>query len=241
VLRDAAETARSRPGSAWLAAWQHASRAARAAIDRALDSTTPAFEGRIAREVLASAPDGTLCMIGNSTAVRDVDTFAGTSERLELVGNRGASGIDGLLSTALGAAAVGERPVLVLIGDLSYLHDIGALHTAQRHRISATVVVVNNDGGRIFSRLPQSRMPENLQRYFITPHGVALAEAAPLPGVRLRRVAPEQLREAVGRALATAGLDVLEVVVPGGSSAALHRACLDAASRDLTAAMGRAA
>jgi 2-succinyl-5-enolpyruvyl-6-hydroxy-3-cyclohexene-1-carboxylate synthase len=111
--------------------------------------------------------------------IRDVAlTWAPTDRSVRIAANRGANGIDGLLSSAMGAAVAWEGPVVALCGDLSALHDLTALAAAARLEIPLTVVVVDNDGGGIFHFLPQREHPEYFERHFATPHGLDLAAAA---------------------------------------------------------------
>ena len=90
--------------------------------------------------------------------VRDMDAWLPSTDRAITVrSNRGANGIDGVVSTALGSAAVAAGPVALVVGDVSFLHDLNALVAARLHGLSATIVLVNNDGGGIFSFLPQAQ------------------------------------------------------------------------------------
>ena len=142
------------------------------------------------RMVLDELESGTLLVVSNSMPVREVDAFLRASPRdLRVLGNRGASGIDGLLSTALGAAAAQAGPALLLCGDLAFLHDVGGLLAAHRHGLSLAIVVLDNDGGGIFSFLPQATaLPGELfERFWGTPQAVDLAALTQLHGVGTRR------------------------------------------------------
>jgi 2-succinyl-5-enolpyruvyl-6-hydroxy-3-cyclohexene-1-carboxylate synthase len=141
------------------------------------------------------------------------------------MGTRGASGIDGVVSTAVGAAAAKDGPVALLIGDLSFFHDINGLWALRRHGLSLTVVLVNNDGGGIFNFLAQAEAaPEHFEQWFGTPHGLDFAHAVALHGGRYERLegaggwAP-RIREA----LATDGLTVLEVRTDRVRNVTQHR------------------
>ena len=164
----------------WSAAWQNADRAARAALESSL--SFPSEPGVVAA-LAGVIPDETTLYVGSSMPVRDVDAFFPSIERrVRFMSNRGANGIDGLLSSGLGAAATGG-PVIVLSGDLSLLHDLTALGTAARFALPITVIVVNNDGGGIFHFLPQAAFPEYFERLLGTPHGTDFQGAADLFGI----------------------------------------------------------
>ena len=160
-----------------------------AAIESALTHEEDPFEGRAVSEVAALLPDGATLVVGNSMPMRDVDAFVrGDQRRLRIVSNRGANGIDGVISSALGAAAVADGPVVLLVGDLSILHDLNGLLAAAKFGLDATVVVLNNDGGGIFSFLPQAEQLDapTFEALFGTPTGLDIAAAAGSSGHRTR-------------------------------------------------------
>ena len=162
-------------------------------------------------------------MIGNSMPVRDVDTWAGTrAAPLDVVHQRGASGIDGLVSGAAGALAAAARPVTLLLGDLSLLHDLGGLALARRAEHPLVIVVVQNGGGRIFEHLPVVRSVERerFDKCFTMSEPVDLAEAASAFGVRFVRVATSaELGVALEDAWHLAGATLVEAIVPPGDGA----------------------
>jgi 2-succinyl-5-enolpyruvyl-6-hydroxy-3-cyclohexene-1-carboxylate synthase len=190
---DEARTAHDEPagGAAdWLRPWHDAAIAARGVLEsRALDDSTP-LEAGIALRLIRSMPADALLVVGNSMPIRDLDAFCTRiPQTVTILGNRGANGIDGLVSTALGAAAAARKPTVLLLGDLAFLHDVGALHLAARLRLPLLVVVVNNDGGGIFHALPCAGLGETFERVFATPHGLELSPAAALGGIAALKIA----------------------------------------------------
>jgi 2-succinyl-5-enolpyruvyl-6-hydroxy-3-cyclohexene-1-carboxylate synthase len=128
-------------------------------------------EIRIINEFLNVVPENSSIMLSNSLPVRDFDYWAScSSKQLKIFNNRGASGIDGIISTALGIASVKKEPAFLITGDLAFYYDINALMTAEKYSIPLVIILINNNGGGIFNSLPVSRYPKFLQEYFITPH-----------------------------------------------------------------------
>jgi 2-succinyl-5-enolpyruvyl-6-hydroxy-3-cyclohexene-1-carboxylate synthase len=219
-------------GSTWLADWLDSSRALRAALDHELSGLdAEILEGRIFPTLVERLPPETLVILGNSMPVRDADTFLGSGERpIRFAGNRGASGIDGQLSTALGAAAARREPTVLVVGDLGFLHDLGGLQIAARHRIPLLVVVVNNDGGGIFSFLPQVELARSFETLFGTPHGLDLEPAVGMCGGRCVRARSwYELAGAIDRSLGEGDLRVVELVSDRAQNRALHERVLSAA------------
>lgn len=203
----------------WLASWVHAGRTARAAVDEVLAASGLA-EPVVAAEVVAGAQR--LLVVGSSKPVRDL-FLAGGREGLRVLANRGAAGIDGTVSTAIGAALAHGEPTLALLGDLTFLHDANGLVLGpDEPRPDLTIVVVNNDGGAIFGLLEQGS-PEHaaaFERVFGTPHGVdlrALCAATRTPYVRVTT------REDLRAALTGDGLRVVEARTDRRAAIALDR------------------
>jgi 2-succinyl-5-enolpyruvyl-6-hydroxy-3-cyclohexene-1-carboxylate synthase len=213
--------------SAWLASWINADERTRQALQTGMEEFQPLFEGRVFCELAALLPEGATLFVGNSMPVRDLDTFFWASEhQVSLLGNRGANGIDGVVSSALGVSAgAGEgAPTVLVIGDLSFLHDLGGLVAARLHHLSLTIVLINNDGGGIFSFLPQANHPAHFEQLFGTPTGLDVSAAVRMYGGQFQRVSRwEDFREAVTRGISTGGLQVIEVQTERISNVQMHR------------------
>ncbi len=166
-------------------------------------ATIPFFDGPAVRDVLAALPEEAILFAGNSMPVRHVDTFARPSaRRVSVYGNRGASGIDGNVSTALGLAAATGRPVVALLGDITFYHDMNGLLAVRQQGLNyVTFIVINNDGGSIFHRLPIARHDPPFTELFLTPHGLRFDHAAAMYGLSYRAVTDrEGLHAALGEA-----------------------------------------
>lgn len=130
------------------------------------------FEGAIARAVASVIPEGTALFVSNSMPVRDLDRFGEPrAADVHAFGNRGVSGIDGIVSSALGVGDALDAPVVILTGDLALYHDSNGLEAIERFDLDATVIVINNDGGGIFHRLPIEDLDPPFEEMFKTPHG----------------------------------------------------------------------
>jgi 2-succinyl-5-enolpyruvyl-6-hydroxy-3-cyclohexene-1-carboxylate synthase len=127
-------------------------------------------EGKIISELIEALPVKCNFMISNSLAIRDIDFFSGqTRKQIHAFSNRGASGIDGITSTALGIASASKEPTILLTGDLAFFHDMNGLHNSYKYKIPLTIILINNGGGGIFESLPISEYDEFFRDNFLTP------------------------------------------------------------------------
>lgn len=216
----------------YLTAWKTAEAAASAIINTTLDAAVLS-EPLIARTVLASAPPGSIVFAGSSMPIRDVDRFTTPRHDVRVIANRGVNGIDGSISTAIGCAMSGT-PTTALIGDVAALHDVAALGELARLNTPLQVVVTNNDGGGIFSFLPQKRsgvIPDGVyERHWGTPHGHSLATLATAFGLETRSVTnPVELSEA----LSSRDPALIEVSTDRAANVELHDRITDAVTAAL--------
>ncbi|MFQ5879158.1 MAG: 2-succinyl-5-enolpyruvyl-6-hydroxy-3-cyclohexene-1-carboxylic-acid synthase [Dehalococcoidia bacterium] len=217
----------------WMGQWEALARQARAALEARLDAAAGLSEPGVFRELAHLLPAGATLFVGNSMPVRDLDSFfPGNDQPIRFMANRGASGIDGVVSSALGASTAGAGPLVLAIGDLSFYHDMNGLLAAKQHHLQATIVLLHNDGGGIFSFLPQADDLEHFEELFGTPHGLDFRHAAAMYGLAYHRVGGwEEFRTAVRAALEGPGVAVVEVRTDRRANAEFHRHIWDAVSR----------
>ncbi len=179
----------------------------------------PFGEPQVARTVAASGPAN--LFLSSSMPIRDVDAFASPgAARIRVLSNRGVNGIDGVTSTAAGVAAATGLPTTLLIGDLALIHDLHGLLIARRHQLPLRIVVVNNDGGGIFSFLPIADRTEHFEQLFGTPHGLDFTHLAALAGAPFER---PRTADALATALAGPGFPLIEVRTDRASNVSAHR------------------
>jgi 2-succinyl-5-enolpyruvyl-6-hydroxy-3-cyclohexene-1-carboxylate synthase len=226
-----AELIEARGPSPWLETWLDADRRARRAIDDELDRIGAPSEPGAARDLTAGLPDGATLVVASSMPVRDIDWFMRPREGVRVLANRGANGIDGFVSTTIGVALSSHGPVVALCGDLSLLHDSNGLLPRGRGRANAVFVVLNNDGGGVFSFLPQAS-EERFEELFATPQGIDLEVLARLHGCGYCRVTDRpSLVPAVLRALDDPGVHLVEVRTERAENLELHNRLWQAAAR----------
>ncbi|HXF59029.1 MAG TPA: thiamine pyrophosphate-binding protein, partial [Candidatus Saccharimonadales bacterium] len=223
------------PLPSWREDLERAERAARAVLARHVEGDA-ITEGGLFPTLLEALPEDGILFVGNSMPIRDLDLFVPAfPRRLRVLANRGANGIDGVVSSALGASAASDAPLLLVTGDLSFHHDLNALHLARGERVHATIVVVNNDGGGIFSFLPAARH-EAFERYFGTPHGLGFAAVAATYGIPHSEPSTgEELLRRVGESLRSGTTEVIEIRTGRAENRDWHLAVWE----DLVRTLGR--
>ena len=221
--------------SGWREQWVSAGKRASAAMAATLVST-PVHEGHVVRALSTRLPENGQVFIGSSMPIRAADSFWPlTRPQQRFFANRGASGIDGLVSTGLGVATGRSNvPTVLLLGDLSLYHDMNGLWALQRHGIRATVVVCDNNGGGIFNFLPQSEHPDVFEEIFATPLGLDLSQVARLYGLVYSPVTDRSgLEPAIADAIAAPTPTMVVVRFKREDSVSGHRLCWEAAASAL--------
>ncbi|TKX66563.1 2-succinyl-5-enolpyruvyl-6-hydroxy-3-cyclohexene-1-carboxylic-acid synthase [Halorubrum sp. SP9] len=188
----------------WRAQWEEADRTAEAVHDRELDAVEEEslddeplddegdagfHEGDALRAVAGALPDPATLFVSNSMPVRDLDRFVGpTTANVTALGNRGVSGVDGIVSSALGAGSATTDDLTLVVGDIALYHDSNGLLAIDRCEVDATVVAVNNDGGGIFHELPIEAFEPPFTESFVTPHGLDFEPLSELHGLGYARI-----------------------------------------------------
>ena len=204
-------------------AWREANRLAWAVVEQELARAPGASEARAVRAVLDHLPDPCQLVLGNSLPIREVDAYVPAgAKHVRVLSQRGANGIDGLISGAAGAASLSSEPTVLLLGDVSFLHDVGGLAVAREAQGPFVIVVIDNGGGRIFEQLPifeRLQQTDAVSRFWLTPPNVDLCHAAALFGYRYVRISePAAIGPALARASSQLGVSVLHLLVDGASA-----------------------
>ncbi len=205
------------PGPSQESGWTQLWAEAEARTRRTLESGEPGelLEGEILAAVTEALPEGADLLVASSMPIRDLDAFSGSRETgIQVFGNRGVSGIDGLVSTTLGISQGSDvsPPTVGVLGDLAFFHDMNGLLGLKDLQARVVLVVVNNDGGGIFHTLPVREHEPAFTRFFATPHGLDFGKAADLYGIRYGRADTLQgFRAEFSKVLDARGPAILEV------------------------------
>ncbi|MBO1582340.1 2-succinyl-5-enolpyruvyl-6-hydroxy-3-cyclohexene-1-carboxylic-acid synthase [Bacillus sp. XF8] len=219
----------------WCGMWKHINDKTKKKL-REIETYETAFEGKVITDIVHVLPEEATLFASNSMPIRDTDTFFfNTDKKIHVMANRGVNGIDGIISTALGASTVCE-PLVLVIGDLSFYHDLNGLLAAKLHDLNVTIVVVNNDGGGIFSFLPQYESKEHFESLFGTPIGLDYEHVVKMYGGSFARVNGwEAFREEVQKGTMEKGLHVVEICTNREENLQLHRELWANTSKTVTA------
>lgn len=182
-------------------------------IAKSLSDIDELFDGKVYAELAQILPANCDIFIASSTPIRDLDTFFHSDRPIRVLANRGANGIDGTISSALGAAwANRDRRMVLICGDLAFYHDLNGLLAAKKYHISLTIILLNNDGGGIFNLLPIAKYTDTFEEFFGTAHGLDFAPIAQAYECQFISIQNWQhFRESVQNSLSTKGTQVLEI------------------------------
>jgi 2-succinyl-5-enolpyruvyl-6-hydroxy-3-cyclohexene-1-carboxylate synthase len=180
LVSDRTNGQNNRGDFSWLDLWDTAESSAQKSINAALADEPGLSEPGVARALYGLLPEASNLVVSSSMPIRDVEWFAAPRTGLRVHANRGANGIDGVVSTAVGIALATRQPTTLLIGDIALLHDVNGLIGLASRKIDLRIVVIDNNGGGIFSFLPQAQNLEStkFEKIFGTPHGVNLKMVA---------------------------------------------------------------
>ena len=219
----------------WLESWRRSDQLAAGAIARTLGDSLS--EPLVAAQLGATLQAQATLFVASSMPIRDVEEFiAPREDPPHVLSNRGANGIDGTVSSAYGAAAATDGPVVLLIGDVALAHDIGGLLAGRRLGLALTIVLLNNDGGGIFNFLPVAGETDAFEEHVATPHGLQFSHAAALYGCRHQLVdTAAGLGAAVQESLGGAVTTIIEVRTDREENLALHRRVAEASLAALAA------
>ncbi|MCU7494697.1 MAG: 2-succinyl-5-enolpyruvyl-6-hydroxy-3-cyclohexene-1-carboxylic-acid synthase [Ignavibacteria bacterium] len=215
-----------RKDSSWLELFRNAELKAERLKQELILSAEFPFEGRIISETISLMPQDSNLMISNSMPIRDLDYFAPRLNcHINVFNNRGASGIDGIISTALGIAQATQKPTVLFTGDLAFYYDMNGLLASKKYSIPLVVVLINNDGGGIFQMLPVSECDEKLfKNCFQTPQELDYSHFVKGYGGDFRDVKSWQdFKSSFTRALKNEGLSVLQLKTDPKKSTSLRR------------------
>jgi 2-succinyl-5-enolpyruvyl-6-hydroxy-3-cyclohexene-1-carboxylate synthase len=224
------------PDEAWMEQWRAASDAAAGAIGDILDDATTASEPFVARSLLRSMLVDSELIVASSMPVRDLEWYGVPRSDVRVHANRGANGIDGTISTAIGVAIASGHPTAVLLGDIAFLHDSTALVGIKQRGLDLTIVVVDNDGGGIFSFLPQATSIDDsaFEQLFGTPHGVKPEDIAAAHGIASLTIEDATaFPSAVRSTMTSGGVWLVVVRTDRAENVKVHEALNDAVARAL--------
>jgi 2-succinyl-5-enolpyruvyl-6-hydroxy-3-cyclohexene-1-carboxylate synthase len=199
-----------------------------------INDATELSEGKFFYTLSNLIPDNATVFVGNSMPIRDLDSFFHNNEKgIRVMANRGANGIDGIVSTALGAATV-HQPFYLVLGDLTLFHDLNGLLASKMHGIPFNLIVINNNGGGIFSFLPQANHPKHFELLFGTPADIDFKYAVEMYGGQYEKIKDwDHLSFSIEKNNASSGLNVYELVTVRDTNLKEHRELWNYVSQEI--------
>lgn len=225
----------AKPDASWTEEWVSLKDRTSLIVEAELTANSSMSEPRVFAELREILPSNAVLYVGNSMPVRDLDAFfRGRSQPLRFLGNRGVNGIDGVVSSALGAAATLQQRIVLVIGDLSFYHDINGLLASRMQPINATIILLNNDGGGIFHFLPQAHQ-EGLEELFVMPTGLDFGPIVAAYGgsIEIASSWPD-FRSQVVESFGREGVSVVEVKTNRDANLSTHQGIWAAVSESLS-------
>jgi 2-succinyl-5-enolpyruvyl-6-hydroxy-3-cyclohexene-1-carboxylate synthase len=221
----------------WIGIWTRGDQAAEQAL--ASLPHDPLWEGAIAATLIPMLPPHSLLRLASSMPIRDADSFGLCADKtISVTSNRGVNGIDGLVATTLGEATAHRQTTVVLSGDLSFLHDSGSLSTVPHPKVPVVLLVLDNNGGAIFSYLPMANHPTGFETWFTTPHSADIGAVAKGHGVPVHQpTTMAELQSAWSTSLNHPGVTVIHVRIDPDQSARAHTDAWTTISRAVEATL----
>lgn len=200
-----------------------------------MNDVTSLSEGRLFYHLADILPEEATLFVGNSMPIRDLDSFFTNNKKsIKVLANRGANGIDGTVSTALGAALY-SKPLYLVLGDLTFFHDLNGLIAAKLYGIDIHIILINNNGGGIFSFLPQSQHPKNFELLFGTPLDIEFEHAVKMfNGTYSKIINWDHFDTVIKQAQENSGIHVYELNTNRDSNLKEHREFWNIVSREIS-------
>ncbi|WP_066292013.1 2-succinyl-5-enolpyruvyl-6-hydroxy-3-cyclohexene-1-carboxylic-acid synthase [Bacillus sp. FJAT-29937] len=218
----------------FLEKWEKVNDLTRSSIAK-IEEVEELSEGKLFYQLANMLPEGAVLFVGNSMPIRDLDTFFHFNDKsIRIMANRGANGIDGVISTALGAGTR-LQPLYLVLGDLTFFHDLNGLIAAKQYEIDINILLINNNGGGIFSFLPQASHPKNFEKLFGTPLDLKFQYAVEMYGGQYDLILDwEHLSSVMNRNKGQSGLKVMEITTSREKNISEHRELWDEVSREIS-------
>lgn len=219
----------------YLHKWQALNRLTKENLTSIRD-TAELSESRLFYQLAEMIPENANLFVGNSMPIRDLDSFFHNNRKsIRILANRGANGIDGTVSTALGAASVSQQPSYLVLGDLTFFHDLNGLLAAKLYPIDITIIIINNNGGGIFSFLPQAEHPKHFELLFGTPLDLDFEHVVRMYNGKFTRVQDwDHFGAVMESSKTTHGLNVIEVVTKRDRNTEEHRKMWNLVSQEIS-------